>query len=89
MPCYDPPPPYQDEEKENAEKAVSLLCGEIAHKIDNKEPITRSSLLWFLEHKKIDLKIATNSSSFNIYTKDEINKAKYYINLVEGLLSSD
>jgi len=89
MTCYTLPPPVEEEYKDSSEKAVSLLCTNITKKIDNNENVDRSQLLWFLEHKMIDIKNISNSDSSNIYTKDRINKTKYYIRVVEALLSSD
>ena len=84
MPCYDPPPPFEGEERRNAEKAVKLLCSNVANKIDNGETVEIPLLEWFLEHKQIDLKVATDGRYGRNKEKDA-EDAKRYIKIVKEL----
>lgn len=54
MPCYNPPPPYEDKQKRNAEQAVRILCGMCR----NASPVTETLLAWYIDHLKIDIEQA-------------------------------
>lgn len=58
MPCYDPPPPWEGEAKASAEQATRLLCAMIAPAVHAGEIINAELLLWYLNHRMIDLRIA-------------------------------
>jgi hypothetical protein len=60
VPCYNPPPPWEGKQKENAEQAVRLLCSMVGQ---NLATMPNEVLTWFLEHREIDLEIATGSCS--------------------------
>lgn len=59
MPCYDPPPPWDETSKQNATQAVKLLCELTKNSLRNAQPISKDVLKWFLEHRRIDYQIAT------------------------------
>lgn len=54
MPCYYPAPPWEGEQKHNAERAVQILC-DMAKKLTPRE-MDDDLLWWFLEHRRIDLR---------------------------------
>jgi len=59
MPCYDPPPPYQGEQRKNAEEAVKLLCDLVTQKVSKSEPVSVELLTWWKDHRAIDAKAAS------------------------------
>lgn len=58
MPCYDPPPPYEGRQRQNAEQASRLLCTIVRNQMARKETIADSVIKWYIEHRRIDLEIA-------------------------------
>ena len=59
MPCYEPPPPWEGAQKQNAEQAAKLLCGKVTALLDSGHMVERELLLWYAEHRQIDWQIAT------------------------------
>lgn len=56
MPCYDPPPHWEGEAKENAEQAVRLLCGFVSERIrEGDSTLPPEFVFWFIKHREIDL----------------------------------
>jgi len=58
MPCYDPPPPWEAQYRESAERAVRILCSKIADKARLGQALTREEIDWYIGHREIDLEIA-------------------------------
>ena len=61
MPCYDAPPPWEGEQKKNAEQAVGILCRHVTAALDAGLIVPHEVLWWYLAHRQIDLVIATSS----------------------------
>ena len=61
MPCYDPPPPWENAQKKNAEQAVRLLCSHTKAALDAGQVPARELLMWFAEHREIDRQIASTA----------------------------
>ncbi len=59
MPCYDPPPAWEGSKRSNAEQAAKLLCGAIGMRLDAGQPVGKELLTWYLEHRHIDMQIAS------------------------------
>lgn len=59
MPCYDPPPPWDEASKQNEVQAVKLLCELTKIAVRDNKPLSKDILKWFLEHRRIDYQIAT------------------------------
>lgn len=59
MPCYDPPPPWEEIQKKNAEQAVVILCRYVTEALNDELIIEPEILTWYLAHREIDLTIAT------------------------------
>ena len=75
MPCYDPPPPWEGRARESGEKAAALLCRLVRANLENRRPVPREVLLWFVEHRRIDLSVATfgrvpNREELNLILRD-------------------
>lgn len=67
MPCYVPPPPWEGAQRKNAEQAARLLCQVVGGRVRAGDPtLPREFLLWFVEHRKIDRRIATTPSYGNV-----------------------
>ena len=62
MPCYEPPPPYEQAHRKNAELAVRLLCNLIAPRVKD-ETLETDLLLWFIEHRRIDMQAEINEAA--------------------------
>jgi hypothetical protein len=58
MPCYDPPPPYEQRQRNHVERAVRLLCSLVGPRLRaGDETLTADLLAWFIEHRCIDIEI--------------------------------
>lgn len=90
MPCYDPPPPWQDRQRWSAEEAVRILCHVIGQSLDAGLLTgleARRPLEWYLEHRKIDLEIATNRDGYGLPDAAEADKIRADLGRVEALLA--
>ncbi|MEN9919932.1 MAG: hypothetical protein RL662_2368 [Bacteroidota bacterium] len=80
MPCYDPPPPWDQTSKDNANQAVKLLCELTKIALRDNKPLSQDTLKWFLNHRRIDYQIATTQYYGNpnpvdaLYALDDIAK---------------
>lgn len=61
MPCYEPPPAWSGEQRDNAQKAVPLLCDQVTGLLRTGLPIDRRHLVWYIEHTQLDIKVATHN----------------------------
>jgi hypothetical protein len=61
MPCYEPPPPWEGKQQNNAQQATQLLCKLVSERVRAKDKtIQKELLLWFIEHRNIDIQIAAS-----------------------------
>ena len=58
MPCYEPPPDFAGEEKDNAVEAVKILCDSVSISIQHGIKIAPRILFWAKKHYEIDIKSA-------------------------------
>ena len=73
MPCYDPPPAYEDRERSNAHKAVQILCEECSTWQDSACLHDNPELLdWYIEHRIIDLMVEADPRTY----KKDYNKIR-------------
>jgi hypothetical protein len=89
MPCYEAPPSWKDEFQRNAEQSVRLMCQLVTDDLVNgykSDNVTKWILLWYIEHQKIDHRIATEphySSVDNERAKKALHrkmKAEQFLN---------
>lgn len=66
MPCYDPPPEWDGPARKNATDAAKILCAMVGG-APNYRLVPRPVLVWYYEHRKIDLMRAHDRR----YTPDE------------------
>lgn len=59
MPCYDPPAPWHEDQKDDCSQAARLLCRLVGDQLREDVAIDPQCLTWFLRHRQIDYKIAT------------------------------
>lgn len=85
MPCYEPPPPWEKEARSSAIEAVKILCAHIQAELARHTILPQLWLIWFLEHRKIDLQIAT-TEYFGHPDPIEAEKCREDIRYVEGLI---
>lgn len=57
MPCYDAPPEYAGDARDNAEQAVQILCA-LVQNAPSYADVPLPILSWFLVHRRIDLRMA-------------------------------
>lgn len=87
MPCYEPPPPWEGAQQKNAEQAVRLLCKKIGALLDGPHAIESELLTWYIEHREIDLQIAT-TPYYGKPDNSEADKAKRDIERAKKLLGA-
>lgn len=58
MPCYDPPMPWENPRRVNADKAAAMMCARIKPLVQGVEPgrinLSNEELVWFHEHRTLD-----------------------------------
>lgn len=59
MPCYDPPPPYEGNQRKNTEEAARILCDMVKQAIVVGIVPPLEVLKWFIDHRQIDVESAT------------------------------
>jgi hypothetical protein len=67
MPCYEPPPPWEGTQRKNAEQAVRILCALVREDLAS---MPLDVVAWFLEHREVDLQIATTPYYGNLSPRD-------------------
>lgn len=87
MPCYDPPPPWADAARVNAERAAKLLCGLVGKSLAAGGLPSIDLLEWYLGHRKVDLRMAQEPYYSNRIDHEEIERIKADIARVERLLT--
>jgi hypothetical protein len=70
MPCYDPPPPYEGNQRKNTEEAARLLCDMVKQGINAGLVPPRDLLKWFIDHRQIDIE------SLKYYGREDRNKSE-------------
>ena len=59
MPCYDPPPPYEGNQRKNTEEAAWILYNMVKQVLVVGIAPPREVLKWFIDHRQIDVESAT------------------------------
>ncbi|MNC56152.1 hypothetical protein D3C87_1261490 [compost metagenome] len=93
MPCYEAPPQWEGRKIKNAEQAVRILCKQTCEALAEGKTLSRETLEWFLDHRKIDLEIALGSrivgrEEHNRIKEDEAEKARQDIEKVSSMLAA-
>lgn len=92
MPCYDPPPPWADEARRNAEQAVKIVCALARHLLDNGQMFNLDLLRWYLQHRRIDLqqgRALTPLSPNNGLIEADIRRCELLLDKLELAALSD
>jgi hypothetical protein len=86
MPCYEPPPEWAGDARENAETAVKILCA-MVQSASNYSQVPKPLLEWYMNHRLIDLEKAKDPR-FAKYDDLEVRRIVNDIQAIEVVLAS-
>jgi len=86
MPCYTPPPPWQGEQRRNAEQASVILCEYCTKQLADDEFMPQKLLKWFIQHREVDLWQAQDNGWGRSKSPEVIDKIKKDIQKLSRLI---